>query len=97
MLVITADESEGVREDSRACCGEGAGPNAGQPGIDGPGGGRIGALVISPFVRPGTSTSTAYNHYSLLGSIEALFGLRRLGYARTVPHVFGRDVYRTSP
>ncbi|HEX4688919.1 MAG TPA: alkaline phosphatase family protein [Nocardioides sp.] len=97
MLVITADESEGVREDSRACCGEGAGPNAGQPGIDGPGGGRIGALVISPFVRPGTSTSTAYNHYSLLGSIEDLFGLRRLGYARTVPHVFGRDVYRTSP
>ena len=53
--------------------------------------------MISPFVWPGTSTSTAYNHYSLLGSIEGLFGLRRLGYARTVPHVFGRDVYRTSP
>jgi hypothetical protein len=96
MLVITADESEGVREDSRACCGEGAGPNAGQPGIDGPGGGRIGALVISPYVEPGTSTSRAYNHYSLLGSIEDLFGLPRLGYARTVSDVFGNDVYNAS-
>ena len=93
MLVITADESEGVKEDSRACCGEGAGPNAGQPGIDGPGGGRIGALVISPFVRPGTTTNTPYNHYSLLGSIEDLFGLERLGYARTVTTTFGDDVY----
>ncbi|HEY3531098.1 MAG TPA: alkaline phosphatase family protein [Nocardioides sp.] len=93
MLVITADESEGVREDSRACCGEGPGPNAAQPGIDGHGGGRIGALVISPYVAPGTTSTRAYNHYSLLGSIEDLFGLRRLGYARTVTHVFGVDVY----
>ena len=93
LLVITADESEGVKEDSRACCGEGVGPNAGQPGIDGPGGGRVGALVISPFARPGTSTNTPYNHYALLGSIEELFGLKRLGYARTVHRVFGDDVY----
>jgi hypothetical protein len=93
MLVVTADESEGVREDSRACCGEVPGPNAGQPGIDGPGGGRIGALVISPFVSAGTTTSTPYNHYSLLASIEDLFGLQRLGYARTVTTTFGDDVY----
>jgi hypothetical protein len=93
LLVITADESEGVKEDSRGCCGEGIGPNAGRPGIEGPGGGRIGALVISPFVRPGTATSTPYNHYSLLGSIEDLFGLHRLGYAKTVTHTFGNDVY----
>jgi hypothetical protein len=93
MLVITADESEGVKEDSRACCGKTVGPNAGQPGIDGPGGGRIGALVISPFARPGTSTETPYNHYALLGSIEDLFGLKRLGYAKTVHQVFGDDVY----
>jgi hypothetical protein len=96
VLVITADESEGVQEDSRACCGEGPGPNAGQPGIDGPGGGRIGALVISRFVSPGTTTKRAYNHYSLLGSIEDLFGLPRLGYARTVTHLFGPDVYNAS-
>jgi phosphatidylinositol-3-phosphatase len=96
VLVITADESEGAREDSRGCCGEGVGPNAGRPGIEGPGGGRIGALVISPFVGPGTSTSRAYNHYSLLGAIEDLFGLTRLGYARTVTHVFGPDVFNAS-
>jgi len=96
VLVITADESEARTEDSRACCGEGPGPNAGQPGIDGPGGGRVGALVISPFSAPGTTSTRAYNHYSLLGSIEALFGLRRLGYARTVDHVFGADVFNRS-
>jgi hypothetical protein len=95
MLVITADESEGASEDSRACCGEGPGPNAGQPGIEGPGGGRVGALVISRYVVPGGTSSRAYNHYSLLGSVEDLFGLRRLGYARTVTHVFRGDVYRT--
>ncbi|HEY2878334.1 alkaline phosphatase family protein [Nocardioides sp.] len=96
MLVITADESEGAKEDSRACCGEGPGPNAGRPGIEGPGGGRIGALVISPYVAPGTTSDHAYNHYSLLGSIEDLFGLPRLGYARTVSDVFGGDVYNAS-
>ena len=96
MLVITADESEGAKEDSSACCGEGPGPNAGQPGIEGPGGGRIGALVISRYVAPGTTSDRAYNHYSLLGSIEDLFGLPRLGYARTVSDVFGVDVYNAS-
>jgi phosphatidylinositol-3-phosphatase len=96
LLVITADESEGVEEDSRACCGEGAGPNAAQPGIEGPGGGRIGALVISPFASAGTTSTRTYNHYSLLGSVEDLFGLSRLGYARTVTHVFGPDVYNAS-
>lgn len=93
LLVITADESEGVLEDSRACCGETSGPNAGRPGIDGPGGGRVGALVISPFVQPGSTSRTPYNHYSLLGSVEDIFGLGRLGYARTVSSTFGADVY----
>jgi hypothetical protein len=93
MLVITADESEGVHEDSSACCGEGGGPNARRPGIEGPGGGRIGALVLSRYVAPGTVSRRGYNHYSLLASIEDLFGLPRLGYARTVPRTFGADVF----
>jgi len=93
MLVITADESEGVHEDSSACCGEGPGPNARRPGIEGPGGGRIGALVLSRYVAPGTVSDRGYNHYSLLASIEDLFGLPRLGYARTVPRIFGADVF----
>ena len=96
VLVIASDESEGITEDSRACCGEGAGPNAGQAGIEGPGGGRVGALVISPFSAPGTTSAHAYNHYSLLGTIEDLFGLPRLGYARTVGKTFGADVFNAS-
>ena len=35
----------------------------------------------------------AYNHYSLLASIEDYFGLQRLGYAATVPSTFGPDVF----
>jgi hypothetical protein len=93
VLVITADESEGATEDSRACCGERPGPNARRPGIEGPGGGRIGALVISRFSTPGTTSSRPYDHYALLATIEDLFGLPRLGYARTVPQAFGDDVF----
>jgi len=94
MLVITADESDGVDEDSSACCGEGAGPNVRRPGIEGGGGGRIGALVLSPYVAPGTTSTRDYNHYSLLATLEDLFGLPRLGYAQTVPRTFGTDVFR---
>ena len=46
------------------------------------GGGRVGLLLISPFVAPGTSNESGYyNHFSLLLSIEELFGLEPLGYA----------------
>jgi hypothetical protein len=94
LLVITADESDGAQSDSSACCGEGPGPNTPLPGIVGPGGGRIGALLLSRYVTPGATSSTPYNHYSLLGSIEDLFGLRRLGYAGAAGLVtFGSDVY----
>jgi hypothetical protein len=79
MLIVTFDEAE---NDSSACCNEQASntPSAGgdQPG---PGGGKIGAVVISPFVRPGTVDRTPYNHYSLLRGLEDLFGLGHLGYA----------------
>src|SRR3954454_18597253 len=79
MLMITYDESEG--NDATACCAEPTGPNTAAPGINGPGGGRIGALVISPFAKPGSTSTTPYNHYSMLRSVEDLFGLTRLGYA----------------
>lgn len=46
------------------------------------GGGRVGLLLISPYVKPGSVNDTDYfNHYSLLKSVEALFGLTPLGYA----------------
>ena len=93
-LVITFDESDGAQSDATACCGEGPGPNSPSPGITGPGGGRVGALVLSRFVTPGSTSTTPYNHYSLLASIEDLWRLPRIGYAASpgLPR-FGLDVW----
>ncbi|HEX8973013.1 alkaline phosphatase family protein [Oryzihumus sp.] len=97
MLVITFDESDGPQSDATACCGEGPGPNAALPGITGMGGGKVGALVLSRFTKPGTVSSTSYNHYSLLASIEDLFGVPYLGYAgQSGLNRFGLDVYNGS-
>ena len=94
VLVITADEADSPTTDATACCGEGPGPNAALPGITGLGGGRIGALVLSKWTTGGTWSTTPYNHYSLLASIEDIFGLPYLGYARTAGlNRFGLDVY----
>ena len=93
LLVINFDESGGPQSDSSACCGEGPGPDSPLPGITGLGGGRVGAVLLSPFITPGTVSSVAYNHYSLLASIEDYFGVKRLGYAATVPSTFGNDVF----
>jgi hypothetical protein len=95
--------------DDSACCGELPGPNitAGAtvfgspdsgPGIFGPGGGRIGAVMVSKrFIKAGTYSETPYNHYSLLRSIEDAFGLDHLGYAgRPEVKPFGPDVF-TNP
>jgi hypothetical protein len=65
VLVITFDESDSPTSDASACCGQGPGTNSPLPGITGLGGGRVGALVISPFVKGGTWSTTPYNHYSL--------------------------------
>jgi phosphatidylinositol-3-phosphatase len=47
-----------------------------------PGGGRVGLLLLSQFVKPGTvNTTESYDHFSLLRSIEDLFSLDHLGYA----------------
>ena len=66
-------------------------------GIVGLGGGRTGALVISPWSKPGSTNPTPYNHYALLRSVEDLFGLGHLGYAgQTGLKPFGADVYNGS-
>jgi hypothetical protein len=93
LLAIVFDEAD---SDSTACCGEVSGPNTPAPGgqSGGPGGGRTGAVLLSPFIRPGTTTALQYNHYSLLRSIEDLFGLPHLGYAAASGlRPFGTDVY----
>jgi hypothetical protein len=94
MLVITADEADSPASDASACCGEGPGPNSPLPGITGMGGGKVGALVISHWTSGGTWSTTPYNHYSLLASIEEIFGLPYLGYAQTPGlNRFGLDIY----
>jgi hypothetical protein len=46
------------------------------------GGGQVGLLLISSFVKPNSADVIDYfNHFSLLASIEKLFGLHKLGYA----------------
>jgi hypothetical protein len=49
------------------------------------GGGQVGLLVISSYVKPNTTDVIDYfDHYSLLGSVEKLLGLKTLGYASDV-------------
>ncbi|MGI8629546.1 MAG: alkaline phosphatase family protein [Solirubrobacteraceae bacterium] len=46
------------------------------------GGGQVGLLMISTYVKANTTDLVDYyNHFSLLASIENLFGLPHLGYA----------------
>ncbi|HEX3865356.1 MAG TPA: alkaline phosphatase family protein [Gemmatimonadaceae bacterium] len=50
--------------------------------INGFGGDRVGALLISQFVNAGGTSATPYNHYGLLKSLEQIFGITTyLGYA----------------
>jgi phosphatidylinositol-3-phosphatase len=103
LLLITFDESDGSPPDGfDACCGEKPLPGAPDaPGFNGPGGGRVGAVALSPFIRPGTVSTMPYNHYALLRTIEDLFGVGHLGYAGQPDlRPFGADVfsgYRTRP
>jgi phosphatidylinositol-3-phosphatase len=92
LLEITFDEA--ANSETEACCEEKPGPNSAFPGITGPGGGRVGALLLSPFIKPGTVSTVPYNHYSSLASWEALLGVPRLADAATVPSTFGKDIFK---
>jgi hypothetical protein len=46
------------------------------------GGDRTGAVLLAPFLKPGTVSDTPFNHYSLLKTLEDIFDTdERLGYA----------------
>jgi phosphatidylinositol-3-phosphatase len=101
MILVTFDES-GSDENASACCGEHVSvgyddpshPNINEPGLYGPGGGKVGAVVLSPFVKPGTVSNKPYNHYSQLKTVESIFGLAHLGDAlQPQVHAFGPDVF----
>jgi hypothetical protein len=111
LIAITFDQAPqtGPNADSSSCCATPEYPNLPPPSTTAPpaggpvketgGGGRVGLLLISPFVKPGSVNETGYyNHFSLLRSIEELFGLQPLGYA-TNPALspFDSTVYNGSP
>jgi hypothetical protein len=92
LIIITFDEALSI--DATACCDEPSGPNTLRPGVNGPGGGRTGAIILSPFIKPGTVSDVPYNHYSLLRTVEDIFGLSHLGYAgQPGLAAFGADVF----
>ncbi len=82
LIVITTDEAPSTGEfaDSSSCCGQPAYPNLTTTGFQ-HGGGIVGALLISPFVKGGTTSPEQYDHYSLLKTVEAIFGVPSIGYA----------------
>ncbi|MGB8649108.1 MAG: alkaline phosphatase family protein, partial [Mycobacteriales bacterium] len=110
LLLVTWDEaaattgSDGAA-DSSACCDErtlntpdagGASTDlSGIPALSGKGGGRVGAIAVSPYIAPGTVSTRPYNHYSTLRTLSDLFHVRRLGYAAQDSGVqsFGADVF----
>jgi hypothetical protein len=70
--------------------------------VSGPGGGKVGTLVIGRCVARGRRDATHYNHYSLLRSLENIFGITKggtdghghLGYAAaTGLKPFGSDLF----
>jgi hypothetical protein len=92
LLLITFDEA--ASSDASSCCGEIAGPGSPFPGIIGPGGGDVGAVMLSPCIAPATISMTPYNHYTMLRSVEDLFGLGHIGYAQlSGEQSFGPDVF----
>ena len=96
LVIITFDEADvNLADSSIACCAElGVSGARYPPGLHGPGGGRIGAVLISPFIRPGTISDVPYNHYSLLLSVASIFGVAPLGFAAEKGlHPFGADVF----
>jgi hypothetical protein len=96
-ITFANSPQDGDTPDSSACCAEPVYPNipapppadpaapviALPPGADTAtgGGGRVGLLLLSSFVKAGSTAVSSYNHYSLLRSVEDLFGLQPTGYA----------------
>jgi phosphatidylinositol-3-phosphatase len=90
LLAITVDQAPatGIEADSSSCCGQPRFPSLPAPAplpgggkLPPSGGGQVGALLLSRFVKAGNVDQDPYNHFSLLRTIEDLFGLKHLGYA----------------
>jgi len=59
---------------------------------------NVGALVLSPYVAAGSTVTTAYNHYSLLKTLEIAFGVDPIGKAATsAVKAFDAKVFANAP
>ncbi len=59
---------------------------------------NVGALVLSPYAGQGSTVSTAYNHYSLLKTLEIAFGVDPIGKAATsAVKAFDAKVFANAP
>lgn len=108
LIAITSTQApeSGEKPDRTACCTAPEYPNlppeppvkSKGPVKEAGGGGQVGVLLLSEFVKPGTTNDSYFNHYSLLLSIAELFSLERLGYT-TDPAAVGFDVsiYNNAP
>jgi phosphatidylinositol-3-phosphatase len=101
LIVITSAQARqgGEKPDTSACCLFPVYPNLppdseveAETGLvrEKGGGGKVGAVMLSPYIEPGTTSETDFNHYSLLVTIEEFLGLQRIGYAAE-PLVVGFD------
>jgi hypothetical protein len=83
IAIVSAQAPQaGPAPDASACCGTPEYPNLPPPATPPPaatgpvkatgGGGRVGMLLLSPFVEAGALNETFYNHYSFLTSVEEL-------------------------
>jgi hypothetical protein len=93
-LTVTPQAGGGllIEADGQSCCNEQPGPNLGTfPQttnigaftllVKSFGGDRTGTVLLSPFLKGGIVSNTPFNHYSLLKSVEEIFGVRHLGFA----------------
>lgn len=91
-LSVDSNGGKVITFEGESCCNEQPGPNLGsfpqtatigpyKVVVNGLGGDRTGAVLLSPFLKPGTIADTPFNHYSFLKTIEDIFGLDHLGYA----------------
>ncbi|HEY0344940.1 MAG TPA: alkaline phosphatase family protein [Solirubrobacteraceae bacterium] len=86
LVVVTFAEARatGKLADFASCCGPPRAINE-PPSVDPQappaGGGRVGAIVLSPHAKPGTVSDVPYNHLALLRTIEDAFGLGHLALA----------------
>ena len=59
---------------------------------------NVGALVLSPYAAAGSTVTTAYNHYSLLKTLEIAFGVDPIGKAASSSvKAFNKKVFANAP